>query len=154
MVMVWRFGAVGVDAVMEVIRDASTFAQWMVAVPPEVRATPNWPQKGSVVQRYDGQEPRMRHAQNRHLTVALVERWRPEDELVLRLRSGLGGWVRLTIKVQPRPGGALIEVHSEPLTATARLRYTGSARGRAEERCAHVAARLIELATAAEPDDD
>lgn len=154
MVMVWRFGAVGVDAVMDVIRDPRKFADWMVAVPPGVRASPNWPQNGSVVQRYDGEEPRMRHAQNRHLTVALVERWRPEDELILRLRSGLGGWVRVTVKVQPRPGGALIEVHSDPLTATARLRYTGASRGRAEERCAHVAERLIELASAAEPDAD
>ncbi|WP_427892767.1 hypothetical protein ACQHIV_07665 [Kribbella sp. GL6] len=147
MVMAWRFGAVGVDAVMDVIQDGSRFADWMVAVPPEVRAGPNWPRKGSVVQRYDGREPRMRHAENRHLTVALVERWRPEDDLVLRLRSGLGGWVRIWIRVQSRPGGALIEVHAEPITATARLRFTGSARGAAEERCAQVAERLIELAT-------
>ncbi|NUR98859.1 MAG: hypothetical protein HOV67_26835 [Kribbellaceae bacterium] len=146
MVMAWRFGAVGVDAVMAVIRDPSTFALWMAAVPPEVRASPNWPRKGSVVQRYDGREPRMRHAQNRHLTVALVERWRPDDELVLRLRSGLGGWVRIWITVQARPGGAIIEVRAEPLTATARLRFTSSSRS-AEERCAQVAERLIELAT-------
>ncbi|MGZ0153477.1 hypothetical protein ACXJJ3_40870 [Kribbella sp. WER1] len=154
MVMAWRFGAVGVDAVMAVIQDPALFADWMVAVPPEVRAGANWPQKGSVVQRYDGREPRMRHAENRHLTVALVERWRPEDELVLRLRSGLGGWVRIWIKVQSRPGGALIEVRAEPLTATARLRYTGTSRGRAEERCVQVAERLIELATTSEPDED
>lgn len=154
MVMAWRFGAVGVDAVMDVIRDPRQFANWMVAVPPEVRASYNWPQKGSVIQRYAGEEPRMRHAQNRHLTVALVERWRPEDELIFRLRSGLGGWVRVTIKVQPRPGGALIEVHSDPLTATARLRYAGASRSRAEERCALVAERLIELASTAGPEED
>jgi hypothetical protein len=153
MVMAWRFGAVGVDAVMAVIQDPATFPDWMPAVPPEVRAGPNWPRKGSVVQRYDGSEPRMRHAQNRHLTVALVERWRPEDELILRLRSGLGGWVRIWIKVQPRPGGAIIEVRAEPLTATARLRFTGSSRG-PEERCVQVAERLIELATTREPADD
>jgi hypothetical protein len=55
--------------------------------------------------------------------------------------------------VQPRPGGSLIEVRSEPLTATARLRYTGTARGRAEERCAQVAENLIALATVDEPED-
>ncbi|MFF0267574.1 hypothetical protein [Kribbella sp. NPDC004536] len=153
MVMAWRFGAVGVDAVMAVIQDPSTFADWMAGVPPQVRASPNWPQKGSVVQRYDGQEPRMRHAQNRHLTVALVERWRPEDELILRLRSGLGGWVRIWISVHARPGGAIIEVRAEPLSATARLRFSSSSRN-AEERCAQVAERLIELATTEPVEED
>ncbi|NIK58959.1 hypothetical protein [Kribbella shirazensis] len=153
MVMAWRFGAVTVDAVMAVVRDSATFAEWMVAVPPELRAGPNWPAPGSVIQRYDGREPRARHAHNRHLVVATVERWRPEDELAFRLRSGLGGWVRITIKVHSRPGGALIEVHADPLTAAARLRYTGTARGSAEERCAQVAERLITLATAGEPED-
>ncbi|HWD83452.1 MAG TPA: hypothetical protein VG497_31350 [Kribbella sp.] len=138
---------------MAVVQDPATFAEWMVAVPPQVRAGPNWPQKGSVIQRYDGREPRMRHAQNRHLTVALVERWRPDDELILRLRSGLGGWVRIWIKVQARPGGAIIEVRAEPLTATARLRFTSGSRG-AEERCAQVAERLIELATSEPPEVD
>jgi hypothetical protein len=154
MVMAWRFGAVSADAVMTVVRDPATFADWMIAVPRDLRAGANWPEEGSVIQRYDGREPRARHAHNRHLVVATVERWRPEDELAVRLRSGLGGWVRITIKAHPRPGGALIEVHAEPLTATARLRYTGTARGRAEERCAEVADRLIALATADEPEDD
>jgi hypothetical protein len=154
MVMAWRFGAVSVDAVMAVVRDPATFADWMIAVPPELRAGPNWPEQGSVIQRYDGREPRAKHAHHRHLVVAVVERWRPEDELSVRLRSGLGGWVRITIKVHSRPGGALIEVHAEPLTAAARLRFTGTARGRAEERCAQVAERLITLATADEGDDD
>ncbi|MGW6199947.1 hypothetical protein ACWF0M_27650 [Kribbella sp. NPDC055110] len=153
MVMAWRFGAVDVDAVMGVLRDAETFADWMVAVPPELRAGPNWPQVGSVILRDDGREPRARHAHNRQLLVAVVERWRPESELVVRLRSGLGGWVEVAVKVQPRPGGALIEVRSEPLTATARLRYSGTSRGRAEERCAQVAENLITLATTDEPED-
>ncbi len=153
MVMAWRFGAVDVDAVMSVLRDAETFADWMVAVPPELRAGLNWPQVGSVILRDDGREPRARHAHNRQLLVAVVERWRPDSELVVRLRSGLGGWVKVAVKVQPRPGGSLIEVRSEPLTATARLRYTGSARGRAEERCAQVAENLIALATVDEPED-
>lgn len=153
MVMAWRFGAVDVDAVMSVLRDAETFAQWMVAVPPELRAGLNWPQVGSVILRDDGREPRARHAHNRQLLVAVVERWRPDSELVVRLRSGLGGWVEVAVKVQARPGGSLIEVRSEPLTATARLRYTGTARGRAEERCAQVAENLIALATVDEPED-
>jgi len=155
MVMAWRFGAVDVDAVMTVIRDPATFADWMIAVPPELRAAANWPQAGSVIQRDDGRAPRARHAHNRQLVVAIVETWRPDHELVVRLRSGLGGWVRISVNVQPRPGGALIEVRADPLTATARLRFTGSARGRAEQRsrgraeqrCAEVAERLIELAT-------
>ena len=153
MVMAWRFGAVDVDAVMSVLRDATTFADWMVAVPPELRPGLNWPQVGSVILRDDGREPRARHAHNRQLLVAIVERWRPDSELVVRLRSGLGGWVQVAVKVQPRPGGSLIEVRSEPLTATARLRYTGTARGRAEERCAQVAENLIALATVDEPED-
>ncbi|TDW83783.1 hypothetical protein EV137_6585 [Kribbella pratensis] len=153
MVMAWRFGAVDVDAVMSVLRDATAFADWMVAVPPELRAGLNWPQVGSVILRDDGREPRARHAHNRQLLVAIVERWRPDSELVVRLRSGLGGWVQVAVKVQPRPGGSLIEVRSEPLTATARLRYTGTARGRAEERCAQVAENLIALATVDEPED-
>jgi hypothetical protein len=147
MVMAWRFGAVGVDAVMAVIRDPATFADWMIAVPSELRPGPNWPETGSFVERDTGRELRGRHMHNRHLIVAIVERWRPDHELVVRLRSGLGGWVQVAIKVQSRPGGALIEVRSEPLTATARLRYAGAARTRAEERCAQVAERLIELAT-------
>ncbi|MEU8227360.1 hypothetical protein [Kribbella sp. NPDC048915] len=147
MVMAWRFGAVDVDAVMSVMRDAATFADWMLAVPPDLRASANWPQPGSVIERHDGREPRARHAHNRHLSVAIVETWHPDHELVLRLRSGLGGWVRVTVNVQPRPGGALLEVRADPLTATARLRYTGTARTRAEERCAQVAERLIALAT-------
>ncbi|TCC24636.1 hypothetical protein [Kribbella speibonae] len=138
---------------MSVLRDAETFAQWMVAVPPELRAGLNWPQVGSVILRDDGREPRARHAHNRQLLVAVVERWRPDSELVVRLRSGLGGWVEVAVKVQARPGGSLIEVRSEPLTATARLRYTGTARGRAEERCAQVAENLIALATVDEPED-
>jgi hypothetical protein len=154
MVMAWRFGAVGVDAVMAVLQDPVTFPEWMVAAPQQVRASPNWPEQGSVIQRYEGREPRMRHAQNRHLTVAIVESWRAEDELVFKLRSGLGGWVRLTIKVHARPGGALIEVHADPLTAAARLRFTGAARANAEERCARVAENLIDLATADEPAED
>jgi hypothetical protein len=153
MVMAWRFGAVDVDAVMSVIRDAETFADWMLAVPPELRAAANWPQPGSVIQRDDGREQRAKHAHNRHLVVAVVESWQPDQELVFRLRSGLGGWVRVTLNVQPRPGGALIEVRADPLTATARLRYTGPARTQAEERCAHVAERLIELATRPTPTD-
>jgi hypothetical protein len=153
MVMAWRFGAVDVDAVMTVLRDPATFADWMIAVPPELRAAANWPQVGSVIQRWDGREPRMRHAHNRQLVVAIVESWQPDHELVVRLRSGLGGWVQIAVKVQSRPGGSLIEVRAEPLTATARLRYTGTARGRAEERCAQVAERLIELATADESED-
>jgi hypothetical protein len=153
MVMAWRFGAVDVDAVMSVLRDAATFADWMVAVPPELRAGSNWPQVGSVILRDDGREPRARHAHNRQLLVAVVERWRPDSELVVRLRSGLGGWVQVAVKVQPRPGGSLIEVRSDPLTAAARLRYTGTSRGRAEERCAQVAERLIALATVEEPSD-
>jgi len=153
-VMAWRFGAVDVDAVMTVIRDPATFADWMIAVPPELRAGFNWPQVGSVILRDDGREPRARHAHNRQLVVAVVESWRPDHELVIRLRSGLGGWVRIAVNVQPRPGGSLIEVRADPLTATARLRFTGPARGRAEERCAQVAERLIELATTDNDPDD
>lgn len=152
MVMAWRFGAVDVDAVMSVLRDAETFADWMVAVPPELRPGLNWPEVGSFILRDDGREQRARHSHSRQLLVAVVERWRPDSELVVRLRSGLGGWVQVAVKVQPRPGGSLIEVRSEPLTATARLRYTGTSRGRAEERCAQVAENLIALATVDEPE--
>lgn len=152
--MAWRFGAVGVDAVTAVLRDPATFADWMVAVPSELRPAHNWPESGSTLERDTGKELRARHAHNRHLIVAVVESWRPDHELVVRLRSGLGGWVRIAVKVQPRPGGSLIEVRSDPLTATARLRHAGAARGRAEERCAQVAERLIELATVDTPDDD
>jgi hypothetical protein len=147
MVMAWRFGAVDASAVMGVVRDSTLFADWMVAVPSELRADPRWPDAGSVVQRDPGEEPRGRHTFNRHLTVAVVESWSPDQELVLRLRSGLGGWIRITIRVQPRPGGSLIEVRADPLSASARLRYSGPARSGVEERCALVAERLIELAT-------
>ncbi|MEU4293500.1 hypothetical protein AB0E63_35210 [Kribbella sp. NPDC026596] len=152
MVMAWRFGAIGVDAVMAVVQDAERIADWVVAVPPDVRADARWPQAGSVVRKDTDREPHGRHAYDRHLTVAVVETWRPDQELVLRLRSGLGGWIRLTIRLQPRPGGCLIEVRSDPLTASARLRYAGPARSRAEERCALVAERLIELATSPVPE--
>lgn len=153
MVMAWRFGAVSVDAVMAVIRDPSTFADWMVAVPSALRAGPSWPETGCVVQRDTGKEMRGRHMQNRGLIVAVVDRWRPDRELVVRLRSGLGGWVQIAVRVQPRPGGALIEVSAEPVTASARLRYAGAGRNAAEQRCALVAERLIALATP-EPVDD
>jgi len=147
MVMVWRFGAVSVDAVMAVIRDPATFADWMVAVPSPLRAGPSWPETGSVVQRDTGREMRGRHMQNRSLIVAIVDRWRPDRELIVRLRSGLGGWVQIAVSVQARPGGSLIEVSAEPLTASARLRYAGTGRNAAERRCALVAERLIALAT-------
>jgi hypothetical protein len=153
MVMAWRFGAVSVDAVMAVIRDPSTFADWMVAVPSALRAGPSWPETGCVVQRDTGKEMRGRHMQNRGLIVAIVDRWRPDRELVVRLRSGLGGWVQIAVRVQPRPGGSLIEVSAEPVTASARLRYAGAGRNAAEQRCALVAERLIALATP-EPVDD
>jgi hypothetical protein len=153
MVMVWRFGAVSVDAVMAVIRDPATFADWMVAVPSPLKAGPSWPETGCVVQRDTGREMRGRHMQNRGLIVAIVDRWRPDRELTVRLRSGLGGWVQITVRVQPRPGGSLIEVSAEPITAAARLRYAGTGRNAAEQRCALVAERLITLATP-EPVDD
>ena len=153
MVMVWRFGAVSVDAVMAVIRDPATFADWMVAVPSPLRAGPNWPETGSVVQRDTGREMRGRHMQNRSLIVAIVDRWRPDRELIVRLRSGLGGWVQIAVSVQPRPGGSLIEVSAEPLTASARLRYAGTGRNAAERRCALVAERLIALATPSPVDE-
>jgi len=153
MVMVWRFGAVSVDAVMAVIRDPATFADWMVAVPSPLRAGPNWPETGSVIQRDTGREMRGRHMQNRSLIVAIVDRWRPDRELIVRLRSGLGGWVQIAVSVQARPGGSLIEVSAEPLTASARLRYAGTGRNAAERRCALVAERLIALATPSPVDE-
>ncbi|MFI5694567.1 hypothetical protein ACIA58_22130 [Kribbella sp. NPDC051586] len=138
---------------MAVIRDPETFADWMVAVPSPLRAGFSWPETGCVVERDTGKELRGRHMHNRHLIVAVVDRWRPDHELVVRLRSGLGGWVRVAVKVQSRPGGALIEVRAEPLTASARLRFAGAGRNAAEQRCALVAERLITLATTDEPDD-
>jgi hypothetical protein len=147
MVMAWRFGAVDADAVMAVVADAELFGDWMVGVPVPVHTDRRWPEAGSVVRKDTDREPHGRHAYDRHLTVAVVEAWLPPQELVLRLRSGLGGWVRLTIRVQPRPGGCLIEVKAVPITASAMLRYAGPARSRAEERCAIVAESLIHLAT-------
>ncbi|HET6989201.1 MAG TPA: hypothetical protein VFI00_21420 [Kribbella sp.] len=147
MVMAWRFGAVSADAVMAVVADADLFEDWVVGVPTPVNADRRWPEEGSVVRKDTDREPHGRHAYDRHLTVAVVESWVPPQELVLRLRSGLGGWIRLTIKVQPRPGGCLIEVKADPITASARLRYAGPARSRAEERCVTVAESLIHLAT-------
>ncbi|WP_329000336.1 hypothetical protein OHA18_38620 [Kribbella sp. NBC_00709] len=138
---------------MAVIRDPAGFAEWMVAVPPALRVGPNWPDAGCVVERDTGREIRGRHMHNRHLVVAVVDSWRPDHELVVRLRSGLGGWVQIAVKVQPRPGGALIEVRAEPLTASARVRYVGAGRNSAEQRCAEVAERLIALATTDDPDD-
>ncbi|MEU4192373.1 hypothetical protein AB0E69_10760 [Kribbella sp. NPDC026611] len=154
MVMAWRFGLVDAAAVTDVIRDPALLAQWMVGVPERLHADLRWPAAGSFVQRYDGQETRGRHKYNRHLIVAIVETWTPDVELVCRLRSGLGGWVRLAIALQPRPGGCLIEVRSEPLTATARLRYAGPAQSRAEDRCGAVAEGLINLARASNPDPE
>lgn len=54
--------------------------------------------------------------------------------------------MRVAVTVQPRPGGSLIEVRAEPLSASARLRYAGPARYGAEQRCAEVANSLITLA--------
>lgn len=147
MVMAWRFGAVDADAVMAVVADAELFGDWMVGVPAPVHADRTWPKTGGVVRKDTDREPHGRHAYDRHLTVAVVESWRPPQELVLRLRSGLGGWIRLTIRVQPRPGGCLIEVRADPITASALLRYAGPARSHAEGRCATVAESLIHLAT-------
>jgi len=153
MVMAWRFGAVSADAVMAVIADGGQFADWMVGVPAPTLADRRWPEVGGVVRKAGDREPHGRHSYDRHLTVAVAESWQPPQELVIRLRSGLGGWVRLTIRVQPRPGGCLIEVRADPITASARLRYGGPARSRAEERCATVAESLIRLATETIDDD-
>ena len=146
MVMAWRFGAVSAEAMMAVVATAELFEDWVVGVPTPVDADRRWPEAGSIVRKDTDREPHGRHSYDRHLTVAVVESWLPPQELVLRLRSGLGGWIRLTIRVQPRPGGSLIEVRADPITASARLRYAGPARSRAEERCVMVAESLIQLA--------
>ncbi|WP_406053221.1 hypothetical protein [Kribbella sp. NBC_00889] len=152
MVMAWRFGAVGAESVMAVVSDASLFGAWIVAVPPVGHIDPKWPYVGAVVRKATDREPHGRHSYDRHLTIAVVEAWEPPHEFVLRLRSGLGGWIRLSVRVQPRPGGCLVEVRSDPLTVSARLRYAGSARSHAEERCAAVAENLLRLATDLEAD--
>ena len=146
MVMAWRFGAVDADAVMAVVATAELFGDWMVGVPVPVHMDHRWPESGSIVRKDTDREPRGKHAYDRHLTVAVVESWKPPQELVLRLRSGLGGWVRVTIRLQSRPGGCLVEVRADPMSATALLRYAGPARSRAEERCVMVAESLIRLA--------
>jgi hypothetical protein len=152
MVMAWRFGAVSPDAVLAIIATDEHFTSWMIGVPEAVRMDARWPSTGSVVSQKTGQVPRARHATTRHLTVAVVEYWEPASGISVRLHSGFGGWVRVMITVQPRPGGCLIEVSAEPLTATARLRYAGPARLRAEQRCAEVADSLISLTDASDRD--
>jgi hypothetical protein len=148
MVMAWRFGAVSPAAVLAVIAVDELFTTWMIGVPEAVRMDTRWPNTGSVVSQRTEREARARHSTSRHLTVAIVESWEAARGISLQLHSGLGGWVRVVIAVQPRPGGSLIEVSAEPLTASARLRYAGPARSRAEKRCTDVADSLISLAEA------
>lgn len=152
--MTWRFGAVGAETVMAVVSDAKRFSDWIVAVPMAGRIDPKWPYAGAIVRKDTDREPHGRHAYARHLTIAVVETWDPPHEFVLRLRSGLGGWIRLSVRVQPRPGGCLVEVRSDPLTVSARLRYAGADRFRAAERCAAVAENLLRLATELESSAD
>ncbi|MFK4088020.1 hypothetical protein ACI2LF_28170 [Kribbella sp. NPDC020789] len=154
MVMAWRFGAVSAQAVTAVIRDPALFTEWMIAVPPKVRVHSSWPAVGSVVERDDGRDVRGRHTYNPQLVVAISDSWRENEELGLRQRSNLGGWIRLTIKLQPRPGGCLIEVWARAASRAARIRYAGPGRAQVEARCAALAQRLIDLAAALESADD
>ncbi|MET7283736.1 hypothetical protein ABZS29_36240 [Kribbella sp. NPDC005582] len=142
------------QAVTAVISDPALFTEWMIAVPAKVRVPPNWPAAGSVVERDDGRDARGRHTYIPQLVVAISDSWRGDEELGLRQRSSLGGWVRLTIKLQPRPGGCLVEVWARAASASALLRYVGPGRAQVESRCATVAQRLIDLAAAVESADD
>jgi len=144
MVMAWRSGAVDSEAVVRVIMDGDRFSRWMVSVPADVRPDSRWLAAGSIVTEVGDREPEGTHMYHRRSIVAVVESWAP-PQMVLRLRRGLGGWVRSTITVQSRSGGSLIEVRAEPITASARLRYAGPSRSRPEDRCAAVVESLIRL---------